>query len=538
MRIFLIVVVSFLLVQGIWGCNAIAVGKNASVDGSVMVSQTDCEEDCRIRIIKGKKYKKGAMAPIYFGMVKVKEPEIVGYIPQVEETYTYFHSAYSQMNEHQLAMGEVTIGQRPELIVTRKTGKQIMTVEQAQAFALQRCKKAREAVKLIGSLIEKYGFIPSCWDGGESICIGDTQEVWVMEMYGVGPEWDPKSGKPGAVWAAQRLPDDHITLVPSASIIKTIDLSKPDQFMASKNYMQEAIDRGYYDPASGEPFIWQNIYTSPLIETSVPRFWLFFHMFAPDHKKWADHKFKNSYEYIYTGLQVMESRKDFPFSVKPKNKLSVQDIMAYQRATLKDTVWDDTADHDWLIPDYHGKNFIKSPLTTPFPSHDMRMLLDIKSGNYFSSIIPHYGMVSQSRDWLPDEIGGVYWVFLDRQYVSTYVPIYAGVNKISPYYYTYDPNQFSEKSAKWLIDFVDNLLHLKWQKGIQDLKKVRDPLEKSFFDNQKKIEAKALKLYKKSPKKAKQYLTQYTLQCMDKTVQLYKDLRNLLITKYTIKKPY
>jgi dipeptidase len=144
-----------------------------------------------------------------------------------------------------------------------------------------------------------------------------------------------------------------------------------------------------------------------------------------------------------------------------------------------------------------------------------------------------YGMVAQLRSWLPDPIGGVYWFYLDNQYVSTYVPIYAGVQKISPLYKTYDPDHFSDNSARWTIDFVDNLLYLKWQEAVKNLKAHRDPLETRFFKEQAEIDAKALELYKKSPKKALKYLTQYTNTSMEQIVDMYRKLRSILISKYT-----
>lgn len=142
-------------------------------------------------------------------------------------------------------------------------------------------------------------------------------------------------------------------------------------------------------------------------------------------------------------------------------------------------------------------------------------------------------MVAQIRGWLPAPIGGVYWFYLDNQHVSTYVPIYAGVQEISPLYKTYDPDKFSEDSARWAIDFVDNLLYLKWQEAIKDLRAVRDPLEAGFFKEMPSIESEALELYKKNPKLAKKFLTNYTKKNMEKIVKMYQDLRNLLITKYT-----
>ncbi len=517
------------------GCTDIIVGKLASVDGSVITSHTGCAPECRVHVVPAKKYKKGEMAPVYYGLQDIKKPlyeygEIIGYIPQVEQTYAYFHSGYSHINEHQLAIGESTLSQKKELQVDRETGKQIMTIEQAMGFALQRCKMAREAIKLITSLVEKYGFLPSCGPESEALCIADPDEAWVLEVFSVGTDWEPDSGDLGAIWAAQRVPHDHIAIVPNWSIIKEIDLDDPDNFMASENYMQVAIDHGWYDPNGGGPFIWQNVYSPVPREWAISRFWLFFSTFAPSLKDLPDKKLTNPYKGYDAYHQYLEDISIYPFSAKPDRKLSVQDVIAFQRSVYEGTIYDMTVDFDWFVPDGKG-GMKKSPLATPFPTKDMRELLDLTYRRMVSR--GGYGMVAQLRGWLPAPIGGVYWFYLDNQHVSTYVPIYAGVQEISPLYKTYDPDKFDDNSARWAIDFVDNLLYLKWQEAIKDLRALRDPLEASFFAEQDSIDAKALELYNKSPKNGKQFLTEYTQSKMEQTVKMYRELKELLITKYT-----
>lgn len=516
-------------------CTDIIVGKNASVDGSVITSHTGCCPECRVHVVPAQTFKKGAMAPVYYGLQDVKKPlhkygKILGYIPQVEKTYAYFHTGYPQMNEHQLAIGESTLSQRDELKVDETIGKQIMTIEQAQLFALQRCKTAREAIKLITSLVEKYGFLPSCGPESEALCIVDPNEAWVLEVFSVGMDWEPEKGELGAIWAAQRVPDDHVAIVPNWSIIKEIDLNNPDYFMASENYMQVAIDHGWYDPEEGKPFIWQEIYAPIPREWAVSRLWLFYSTVAPNFKEWPKKKLFTPFSGYNAYHQYLEDISYYPFSVKPEKRLSVQDVIAFQRSVFEGTIYDMTADADWFVPDGKG-GMVKSPLATPFPTKDMRELLDITWRRMVSR--GGYGMVAQVRGWLPDPIGGVYWFYLDNQHVSTYVPIYAGVQEISPLYKNYDPDKFSEDSARWAIDFVDNLLYLRWQDAIKDLRAVRDPIEAEFFEKQASIDAKALELYKKDPKQAKKFLTDYTRSSMEKIVKMYKDLRNFLITKYT-----
>jgi len=519
-------------------CTIIAVGKKASADGSNIISHTDAGPDSRIFVVPAKSFKPGTMASVYWGIQDADRPLnddgiIVGYIPQVEKTYKYFQSAYSHVNEYQLGIAESTTDQRRELFCNRDNGKQIMTIEQAQIFALQRYKTAREAVRFIGSLMTRYGFLPSSGDGSETLVIADTEEIWVLEVFGVGPGWTPGSGKPGAIWAAQRLPEDEATIVPNWSIIKEIDASDTLNFMVSDNYMQEAIDRGWYNPASGKPFIWQEAYAPLPAEYATGRFWLFYQTFAPNLKEWPNRSAEgNPYKGITPYYQIVEPISLYPFSTKPEKKISVQDVIAFQRSTFEGTIYDMTNDPSWLVPNGKG-GYEKSPLATPFPGSDLRKLLKITYRRPVARHRGHYGMVLQLRGWLPNEIGGVYWVYLDNPYFSPYVPIYAGNLSVHDSYSTYDPNRYDEKSARWAIDFVDNLANLKFQAIAADVRAVRSPFEAKIFENQAAVETEALKLYKKNPQSAQEYLTGYTNGLMSDVTAMFLGLRNQIITNYT-----
>ncbi|MDD2284971.1 MAG: C69 family dipeptidase [Paludibacter sp.] len=519
-------------------CTIIAVGKKASADGSNMISQTDNGPDSRILIVPAQTFKPGIMAPVHWGIQDADRPltddgVILGYIPQVERTYKYFQSAYSHVNEYQLGIGESTTDQREELKCTRENGNQMMTIEQAQIFALQRYKNAREAVRFIGDLMVKYGFLPSSGEGSESLVIADTEEIWIFEVFGVGPGWAPESGKPGAIWAAQRLPEDQATMIPNFSIIKEIHAEDTENFMVSENYMQEAIDRGWYDPASGKPFVWQETYAPLPAEYATGRFWLFHQTFAPHLREWPDRLIHgNPYKGISPYFQIVEPVSIYPFSIVPEKKISVQDVMAFQRSVYEGTIYDMTADPNWFVPDGKG-GYEKSPLATPFPGSDVRKLLKITYRRPVARHRGHYGMVLQLRNWLPNEIGGVYRVYLDNPYFSPYVPIYAGNISIHESYQIYDPHQYDEKSARWAIDFVDNLANLRFQSIAEDVRKVRDPFEAKIFEEQEKIEQEALKLYQKSPEKAQEYLTNYSNGLMNEVTRMFLELRNQIITDYT-----
>ena len=538
-RFFLLIfALIFVYQSNLSACTIIAVAKKASADGSVIISHTDTGQDSRIFVVPAMTFEPGSMAPVYGGIQDASLPldndgEVLGYIPQVEQTYKYFQSAYSHVNEHQLGIGESTTSQRDELVCTIENGEQIMTIEQAQIFALQRYKNAKDAAKFIGDLMIRYGFQPSSGDGSETLVIADTEEIWVFEVFGVGPGWKLDSGKPGAIWAAQRIPDETATMVPNWSIIKEIDASDTDNFMVSENYLQEAIDRGWYDPSSGKPFVWQEAYAPLPVEFATGRFWLFHQTFAPNFRQWPDRFMKNNpYKGITPYFQIVEPLSIYPFSVEPEEKMSVQDVIAFQRSTFEGTIYDMTAGPEWLIPDTSG-GFVKSPLATPFPSSDLRKLLKMTYRRPVARHRGHYGMVLQLRDWLPNPIGGVYWVYLDNPYFSPYVPIYAGNLSVDKSYNTFDPGKYDEKSARWAIDFVDNLANLKFQKIAKDVQAVRTPFEQEINDKQLTTEKEALKLYKKDPKLAQEYLTEYSNGLMRDVTKMFVQLRNDIITNYT-----
>jgi dipeptidase len=279
--------------------------------------------------------------------------------------------------------------------------------------------------------------------------------------------------------------------------------------MVSANYLQEAVDRGWYDPKSGRPFVWQETYAPLPQEFATGRFWLFYSTFMPGLRQWPDRKLGDDLlKGINPYYQFVEPLSIYPFSARPERKISVRDVIAFQRSVFEGTIYDLTADPNWLVPDGKG-GYVKSPLATPFPGKDLRTLLRLTNRRPVARHRGHYGMVSQLRSWLPDPVGGVYWVYLDNPYFSPYVPMYAGVRDTAECYRLYDPARYSDASARWTIDFVDNLAGLRFQKAAADVRAVRDPWEEGIFARQAEVEAEAARLFRENPEAARDYLTRY-----------------------------
>jgi dipeptidase len=520
-------------------CTIIAAGKKATVDGSVILSHTDAGINSRILYVPPRTFAPGEKAPVYWGHQDTSRAvddfgEVLGAIPQVERTFGYFHSAYSHINEKGLAIAESTTSQRPELGLDKGEGEQIMTIEQAMIFALERCSQARDAVRLIGSLLEEHGFLPSTGGESEDLVIGDSDEAWVFEAFSVGKGWKKASGKPGAIWAAQRIADEYAVMIPNWSIIKDINPKDTSRFMACSRYKQEAIDRGWYDPASGRPFVWQEAYTPLPGEYATSRFWLFATTFAPKAGPWPDRTLdpKDPAKALNNYFQIVEPLTIYPFSLKPEKPISVQQIIAFQRSWMDGTVYDMSAEPQWLVPDGKG-GMVKSPLATPFPSRDLRALLKLVNRRPVARHRGHYGMVAHLRGGMPAAIGSVYWVYLDNPTISPYVPIYAGSTATAKSYQVYNPESFDDASARWTIDFVDNLANTRFQDAIKDVAAAREPFEKAIFERLPALEQQALALYQHDPGAARAVLTEYCVSVQEQVPGLYKKLREQLITKYT-----
>ncbi len=292
-------------------CTSIMVGLKASTDGSVITSHT-CDSHrtgSDVLVVPARTHKPSATRLLTrrcdddSGPMPRYGRRPSGPIPQVAKTFGYIAPAYAAMNDHQLAIGESTFGGRPEL--HNKNG--LIDCEMLTRLILERATTARQAIRIAGSLLDKYGWC----DEGEALTIADTQEVWVMEIVGAGKD------KEGAIWVAQRVPDDHVSVVANSARIGKIDLSNSDFFMASKNVSEVARQRGYWDPKSGRPFRFYEAY-NPDGRTS----------FASTRREWR------VLDMVAPSLRLNPNSNVFPFSVKPEKPVGPETVMTMFRDTF------------------------------------------------------------------------------------------------------------------------------------------------------------------------------------------------------------
>jgi dipeptidase len=257
---------------------------------------------------------------------------------------------------------------------------------------------------------------------------------------------------------------------------------------------------------------------------------MFYSKYAPGIKDMPDRTLKSPFDTQNPYIQYVEPLSLYPFSCVPAEKISVQDVMAMQRSTFDGTIYDMSKHPAYFVPD--GKGGMKySNMATPFPTRNLRELLGITWRRNVAR--GGYGMVAQLRSWLPNEIGGVYWVYLDNQAVGPYLPVYCGVQQIPESYATFDPDQFDDASAKWTYDEVDNLLYLNWQEGYKIVKAEQSALEEGFFNEMELETAELQAMLIENHEEALKAITSKVNERAARNVEAYRNLRKTLLTKFT-----
>lgn len=494
------------------GCTSITVGKNASAAGWVTTSHT-CDSHrgrSNVEMMPPKTYLKGSLVTL---VKRTNDDSLAmpaykyvptGEIAQAERTYGYINTAYPCMNDQQLAVGESTFGGRETL----RSDQGLIDCQQLVRLMIERCRTAREAIRLAGELTKKYGYN----DAGECLTIADTKEVWHLEIVG------PGKGQVGAIWVAQRVPDDHVSVNANASRIRQIDLKQPDYFMASENIFKVAQDSGWWNPRLG-PFEFCYAY-DPAGRTSL----------AARRREWR------VLDLLAPSLRLHPESENYPFSVKPDTLVTMAKLVSifqdYYEGTDYNFVKNITA------TDAQGKTVL-SPLANPFMPYDMNLIFKINGGwgwrgeRTIARWYTMYATITQSRDNLPNEIGGVVWLALDNVATSIYVPLYCGNLDLPPSYKIDGRvHGFRRDCAWWAFNSTSMLAAQRWGDMRKDVAAVWRPLQAELFANQAAIEAQALTLYRQDRQKAREFLTEYSQRWGERVVQAAWQLQEKLWTKY------
>lgn len=472
-------------------CTNLLVTKGASADGSsFLVYTNDGEWLYQLTNKAAADHQPGDS--LEFPAGKNGKP---GKISQVPHTYAVIGF---QMNEHQLAVGETTFTGREELWNHSK----YLQYWHLMGLALERAKTAREAILVITSLVEQYGY----GSEGESFSLVDPNEAWILEMVGTG------DGGEGAVWVAVKIPDGNISAHANMARIGEFPLDDPEYCLYSKNVISFAIEKGYYKKESGEPFRFNEVYNPPSpdrLKYCESRVWSLFRRAAPSLNLSPDY------------CRGVEGAERYPLWIKPDQKIALADVMSLVRDHYEGTPFDMTQGLDagpfgspnrWRPLSWEDENKEKYSWERPV-----------------SSINTAFSYIGQMRSWLPDEVGGICWFGVDDTYFTCWVPIYVGNTSIPEPFTKGDINKYSRDAMWWAFNFVSNFANLKYSYMIKDIQKVQSELENRMIGEQDSITILVLDL----PKAGRiEMLTAYSAKWGEKVHQSWLDLGDMLITKY------
>lgn len=433
-------------------CTSIMVGRDASTDGSVMTSHT-CDSWYRtwMQVVPAQDYPRDTMMTIWDGrMHTLNATDRTGMkektqIPQVRHTYKYLDTAYPCLNEHQLGIGETTIGGRDTL--QNKNG--AFMIEELCRVALQRCTTAREAIRLMGELIRKYGY----GDSGECLTIADTREVWIFEVFGEGPK------RIGGVWAAQRIPDDEVAVSANICRIGRIDLNDKEHYMASDNVYDVARRLKLWDGRSEFSF-WRAYSGGNYFD-------------EPKNYSVREHFIMNA---LAPSLCLSDTVAELPVSIRPDHKVSPSEVMALLGSYYEGTDKSLSCRIDSLAKQKKGA-MIANPWMRPDEINTWAAALnDTTMQNIRTVSVPWcaYSTVIQLRSWLPDAVGGVAWMALDNPGLSPRFPIYCGTTELPDLLANCGNHSYRDDTALWRYRRTNRLATVRWGKFRPSIERARD----------------------------------------------------------------
>ena len=478
-------------------CSNFIVGKKASVDGSVMCSYSadDYGMFQYLCHYPAAKHAKGEMRKIF----DWDSNKYYGEIPEAAETY----NVIGNINEWQVTIGETTYGGREEMVDS--TG--IMDYGSLIYVALQRSKSAREAIKVMTTLANTYGYN----SGGETFTICDPNEAWIMEMMGKG------AGSKGAVWVALRIPDDAICAHANQSRIGKFNMKDKKNVMYAKDVVSFARSKGWFQGKDAD-FSWKMAYAKP--DFSGRRFC--------DARAWAMlNHFYDMSPYLDWALGKNPDAQDMPLWVVPNKKVSVQDVENvmrdhYEGTPLSVADGSDIGGGIWEMP------YRPTPL-----------MYKVDGKQYFnerpvSTQQSGFVFVSQMRSWLPREIGGVFWFANDDANMAAFTPVYCSMTQRPECYNTpgADALHFSKKNAYWVCNMTSNMVYPRYSLMFPTLKEVRDSLDNSYFAAQAGVEKKAQELYAQNPQAAVKYLNDYSVEKAQQMLARWNQLFEFMVVKY------
>jgi len=508
-------------------CTIFGITPGATDDGSVYAGHTNDGvgkdwrniDDVTLTYIPPADHKPGDKRPVFFdpnsgsdaagGKESPDKMTVLGYIDQVPHTYGYYTSSYGMINEKNLMSAECTDYAKFE--PDAEVNKRMFYSSELSNVALGRCTNARDAVLLVGDLIDSYGY----YGTGETLIFADSEEVWVIEMCG-NPEGDT-----GGLWVAKKVPNGEIFVAGNEFRIREVETGTSDMYY-SENLFEVAEKAGWWSPADGK-LDWLSTvsygeYSHPYY--SLMRVWRLTDKLAPSLN--LSPYVENSYT------------KAYPFSFKPDNKVNFETALNMFRDHYEGTEFD--------LRDGKAAGPFENPYRYlgPMDAHtnfQNESYLDVRAGanvRPISAIFCAYSYVAQVRPGLLDETAGVLWFGPAVAYETVYTPIYANSGAVSDRYSKGSRLKYNYDTAYWTFDLLTNWAMLKYDAMIVDIQKEQKSLEEGSYDMLQRTDAKvAAFLSEGDYDGAKAVMTNFTVERGEEIIDDWKALTATLIVKYS-----
>lgn len=507
-------------------CTIFAVTPGASENGTMYLGHTNDGvgpdwrniDDITLTYIPAADHAAGETRPVYFDPNSGSDAAgkkagntshlVLGEIEQVPHTYAYYSASYAMMNEHQLLSAECTDYAKVEL--EAEEGKRIFYSSELSNVALERCTTARDAVELVGSLIDAYGY----YGTGETLIFADPAEAWVIEMCS-------SPAGTGGLWVAEKIPDGEVFVAGNEFRVRNVTEGDPDM-LYTPDLFSVAGEYGLRSPSEG-PFDWLEAtsygeYSHPYY--SLMRVWSIQNRLAPS---------LNLSPYVEDSYTTA-----LPFTITPDTPVNRTTALSLFRDHYEGTDFDLTTGvaagpfgnpYRYLGPADAHTNFQNTTSIEVRPGANPRAV---------SAIFCSYSYVAEARSGLPDPVGGVLWFGPAVAYETVYAPIYAGSEDVSTSYTTGTRTEYDPDAAYWTFDFVTNWAMLRYDAMTEDIRAEQARLEAESMRLVGETDAEAAGMIAAGDEAgARRLLTNATVQRGDEIIEEWQDLSAMLVVKYS-----
>lgn len=527
MRVLFAAIVAILLLGSpALACTTFIITPGASDDGSMYIAHSNdgygpcvlghnlTADDTRIVYVPAADHPDGAKRTVRFDPNSGSDDPVdiastdhrpTAEIDEVPHTYGYLTGSYGIINEVGLMSAECTdyVRVQPNWDPERR----IFYSSELSNIALERCRTAREAVDLVGSLIDRYGY----YGTGETLLFADPKEAWAMEMCG----YDLNGT--GGLWAAERIPDGHVFVAANTFRIRDLDSSRTDQVF-SANLPEVAEQKGWWRPTDGKLDWLKTVSTGEYSHPyySLSRVWRLYDRMAPSLRlsPYVDGTYTTAY----------------PFSAKPDHPLNATTVLSLYRDHYEGTVFDLT---NGSAAGPYGDPYRNAG---PFDNHEPFGPGEVRPGAWPRPISPlfcSYSHICQGRSWLPAEVGGIAWIGFAVPAETVYLPVYAGATAVPASFTLGNRSEVSRDSAWWAFNTVTNWARLRYRDMIVDVRAEQGAIESTELANLSAADAEALRLLNASGEAAgRAYLTNWSVANGEANVERWWRFSDRLIAKY------